>query len=73
MTNYDKIRGEKLQYDIKRETGKISALSSAKIDKYEYPPGEEVLPSNQKQGIEQAKFPYSSLGKSLKNKKIKQS
>ena len=30
----DKIRNEKLQYDINREAAKISALSSGKIDKY---------------------------------------
>ena len=29
----DKIRDEKLQYDINRETAKISALSSGKVDK----------------------------------------
>ena len=32
----DKIRDEKLQYDIKRKPAKLSALSSGKIDKYEY-------------------------------------
>ena len=31
-----KIRDEKLQDDINREAAKISALSSKKIDKYEY-------------------------------------
>ena len=36
MSNEDQIRNEKLQYDINRETAKISALSSGKIDKYEY-------------------------------------
>ena len=40
----DKIRDEKSQYNIKREVAKISALSSGKIDKYEYLTGEEVLP-----------------------------
>ena len=35
MTIEDKIKDEKLQYDIKREAAKISALSSGKIDKYE--------------------------------------
>ena len=30
----DKIRDEKLQYDINRGAGKISALSSGKFDKY---------------------------------------
>ena len=33
MTIDDKIRGEKLQYDINREPAKISALTSGKIDK----------------------------------------
>ena len=46
MTIDDKIRDEKLQYDINREAAKISALSSGKIDKYEYFRGEEILPSN---------------------------
>ena len=41
MTNDAKFRDEKLQYDINREAAKISELSSGKIDKYEYPTGEE--------------------------------
>ena len=36
----DKIKDEKLQYDINREGAKISALSPGKIDKYEYLTGE---------------------------------
>ena len=36
MTVDDEIGDEKIQYDINRESGKISALSSGKIDKYEY-------------------------------------
>ena len=63
MTIDDKIRDEKLQYDINREAAKISALSSKEFDKYEYVTSEEILPSNQKQIIEQAKFIYSLLGK----------
>ena len=59
----NQIKDEKLQYDINREAAKISALSSGKIDKYEYHAGEEILPSNQKQIIEQAKVTYSPLGK----------
>ena len=47
MTIDDKIRDGKLQYDINREAAKISAISSGKIDEYEYGTGEEVLPSNQ--------------------------
>ena len=53
MTIDDKIRDEKLHYDINRAAAKISALSSGKIDKYEYLRGEEILPSNQRQIIEQ--------------------
>ena len=48
MTIDDEIRHEKLQYDINKEVAKISALSSGKIDKYEYLTGEEIIPSNQK-------------------------
>ena len=65
MTIDDQVRDEKLQYDINRETAKISALSSAKIDKHEYLTGKEILPSNQKQIIQQAKFTYSPLGKAF--------
>ena len=61
----DQNRDEKLQYDINREAAKISALSSGKIDKYEYLTSEEMLPSNQKQVMEQAKFTYSPLGKAF--------
>ena len=65
MTIEDQIKDEKLQYDITREPAKISALSSGKIDKYEYLTGEEILPSNQQQIIEQAQFTYSPLGKAF--------
>ena len=61
MTIEDQIKDEKLQHDINSEAAKISALSSGKIDKYEYLTGEEILPSNQQQIIQQAKFAYSSL------------
>ena len=70
MTIDDQIRDEKLQYDINRETAKISALSSGKIHKYEYLTGEDILPSNQQKIIEQAKFTYSPLGKAFE-KQIK--
>ena len=52
----DKIRDEKLQHDINREATKIPALSSGKIDYYEYLTGEEILPFNQRQIIEQSKL-----------------
>ena len=66
MTIEDQVRDEKLQYDINTEAAKISALSSGKIDEYEYLTGEKILQSNHIQQIyllEQAKFTYSPLGK----------
>ena len=66
MTIEDQIKDEKLQYDINREASKISALSPAKIDKYEYLTGDEILPSNQQQIIEETKFGFSPLGKVFK-------
>ena len=65
MTIDDWIKDEKLKYYVNRETAKISALSSGKIDKYEYLHAEEILPSNQKQIIEQAIFTYSPLRKAF--------
>ena len=58
MTIDDQIRDEKLQCDINREAAKISVLSSNEFRKYEYVTREKILPSNQKQIIEQAKFTY---------------
>ena len=67
--NYQ-IRDEKLYYDINRGAAKILALSPGKIHKYEYLTGEDILPSNQQQIIEQARFTYSPLGKAFE-KQIK--
>ena len=63
MTINDQIRDEKLRYDINREAAKISASSSDKIHKYLT--GEDILPSNQQQIIEQARFTYSPFGKAF--------
>ena len=65
MTSDDKIINEKLQHDINREAARISVLSSGKNDKYQYLTGKEILLSNQRQIIEQAKFADSFLGKSF--------
>ena len=50
MTIDDKIRDEK-QCDSNREEAKISALSTGKIDEYEYLTGEEILLSDQRRVI----------------------
>ena len=65
MTIDNKFTDEKLKYNINRKATKISALSSGKIDKYEYLASEEILPSNRKQIIEEAKFTYSPLRRAL--------
>ena len=70
MTIGDKFKDEKIQHDINRKAAKILALSSRKINKYEYLTGEEILPSDQSRIIEQAKFTYSPLGKAF-GKQIK--
>ena len=61
MTINDQVRNKKLRYNINREPAKILALSSGKIHKYEYLTGEDILPYNQQQMIEQAKLTYSPL------------
>ena len=70
MTINDHIKDENLPYGIYREAGKISALSSKAFNKHEYLTGEEILPCNQKQMIEQVKFIYSPIGKAF-GKQIK--
>ena len=52
MTIDDQFKDEKLQYDINKEDAKILALSSDKINKYEYLTSE-------------AKFTYYHLGKAF--------
>ena len=72
MTIDDKITDEKLRNHINREAAEISALSSGKIDKYEYFTGEKILPSSQRQIIDQAKFVYSPFGKVFEKQTEKQ-
>ena len=65
MATDDRTRDEKLQYHINKEAAEISALTSDKIDKYEYLTGKEILPCDQSRIIEQAKFTNSPLGKAI--------
>ena len=41
---------------MNREAAKISALTSGKIDKYEYLTSEEILPPDQIRVVEHVKF-----------------
>ena len=56
-----KIKQNESQYDLDRESAKISALPSNNLDKYESLTGDDLglKPST----VEQAKFEYSLLGK----------
>ena len=65
MTVDDKIKYEKLQYNINIEAAKIPALSSRKVDKFDYLTGEEILLSDQRRMTKEAKFTYSPLGKAF--------
>ena len=61
MTIDDKIRDERLQYNINKEAAKTSALSCGKIDQCE-------CLNNKWHISEQAKFSYSPLGKAFRKK-----
>ena len=56
MTIDDQIRDKNQQYDINRGAAKILALSSNKVDTYEYLTGSEILPSSPKPITEQSKL-----------------
>ena len=56
----DKILANKAQYDLDRQAAKISALSSGKLDKYEYLTGEDL--GYKPDVVQKAKFEYSPLG-----------
>ena len=68
MTIDDQIKDKKLQCNINREAAEIPVLSSGEIRKYEYLTGDNILPSNQQQIIEQTKFTYSPLGKAFEQR-----
>ena len=57
----NKIKANKVQYDLDREAAKISALSSGELEKYEYLSGEDL--GYKPDVIQKAKFEYSPLGK----------
>ena len=68
MTIDKKIINKKLQCVINRGSGKISALWSVQITKYEYLTGKEILPSNKKQMTEQETFNIHHFDKHCKSK-----
>ena len=68
MTINDKIRDEKLQYNINKEAAKNIGITNGKIDKYEYKKGKKYyLPSKAKLENKPSLYiPF--LGKLTKNK-----
>ena len=64
----NKIKQNKAQYNLDRQTAKTSALSSANVSKYEFLTGKDVLP--EKDLLAKAapikEFEYSPLGQELK-------
>ena len=56
----NKIKQNQGYYDLRRKNSKISALSSGKLDNYEYLTGEDL--GYRPDPVQKAKFEYSSLG-----------
>ena len=56
----NKIRQNQADYDLYRQNAKISALSSGKLNQYEYLTGEDL--GYKPDTIQKAKFEYSPLG-----------
>ena len=57
----DKIKQNQADYDLYRQNAKILALSSGKLDKYEYLRGENL--GYRPDPVQEANFEYSPLGK----------
>ena len=55
----NKIRQNKANYELYRKNAKLSALSSGKLDKYEYLTGEDL--EYRPDPVQKAKFEYSPL------------
>ena len=62
LTN--KIRANEADYNLNRQTAKISALASGDLGKYEYLTGEDL--NHRSNPVEKAKFEYSPLGEVFK-------
>ena len=70
QTINNKIEQNKVQYNLDRQTVKISYLSSGNISKYKFLIGEDLLPEKDLLDKVAAlkKFAYSPLSKELKTK-----
>ena len=68
ITINNKIEQNKAQYNLERQTAKISALSSGNVSKYEFLTGKDVLPETDllEKAATMKRFEYLPLGKELK-------
>lgn len=66
----EKVRDQKLRYDINMTAAKLSALLSGKIDKCEYLTGKKKVAPGQHWIIEDTKFTSSSLRKEFEKQTI---
>ena len=64
----NKIEQNKTQYDLDRQTAKISALSAGNFNKCEFLTGKDVLPEKDlsEKAVTLKRFEYLPLGKELK-------
>ena len=69
----NKIEQNKAQYNLDRQTAKVSALSPGNVSKYEFQIGKDVLPEKDllQKAATMKRLEYSPLGKDLKNQTIK--
>ena len=65
---YNKIEKNKAQYNLDKQTAKVSALSSRNVCKYEFLTGKDVLPEQNmlEKAATTQRFVYSPLGNELK-------
>ena len=59
----NKIKANKVQYELDRKKAGTSAKSRGELDKYEYLTGEDL--DYKPDALTQAKFEYSPLGKTI--------
>ena len=64
----NKVEQNKAQYNLDRQTAKISALSSGNVSKYEFLTGKDVLPEKDllEKAVTMKRFEYSPFSKELK-------
>ena len=68
MTTDDQIKVEKYNIILIGKLQKYQLYHQRKKNEFQYLADKKILPSNQKQIIEETKFTYSPLEKRLKNK-----